>query len=217
MAELTLVSFETCPFVQRSTIALQEKGVDYAIEYIDLRNKPDWFLRISPHGKVPVLRVGETVIFESAVILEYLDETRPPRLHPEDPLERARDRAWFSLSDAINGALFQIMMAADRTELQARAQALRGHLAKLEPEIVGPLWRGEAFCAMDAVTAPGLQRAAWLDALYPELGLLDGLPAVAAWERALRDRPSVLASTVPDIHERFLAALRQHGAVHREA
>ena len=75
MSTLTLVSFDACPFVQRAAILLQEQNRTYDITYIDLRNKPDWFLEISPNGKVPVLKVEETPIFESAVILEYLDDT----------------------------------------------------------------------------------------------------------------------------------------------
>ena len=73
-ANYTLISFDICPFVQRSVITLEEKGVEYEIKYIELENKPDWFLAISPFGKVPVLQANDTVIFESAVINEYLDE-----------------------------------------------------------------------------------------------------------------------------------------------
>jgi len=216
MQSLRLVSFDLCPFVQRSTIALEEKGVPYEIEYIDLADKPDWFLKISPHGRVPVLRVDDTTLFESTVILEYLDETRAPRLHPEDPLERARDRAWFSVADAVNSAVYRMMIAADRDGLTAHAETLKTHLAKLEEQIAGPLWRGEAFTAMDAVAYPGLQRAVWLGALYPELELMDDVPKVAAWEKALADRPSVKRSAVPDLRERFEVAIQKYGAVHRE-
>ena len=77
MANHTLISFDICPFVQRSVITLEEKGVKYNIKYIELENKPDWFLAISPFGKVPVLQVNDKVLFESAVINEYLDETVP--------------------------------------------------------------------------------------------------------------------------------------------
>lgn len=217
MSQLRLVSFELCPFVQRSTIALEEKGVDYDIEYIDLSDKPEWFLAISPHGKVPVLQVGQTVLFESVVILEYLDETREPRLHPEDALERARDRAWFSVADAINGQAWGMMAASDRAALEHHAAKLQGLLAQLEAEVVGPHWRGEGFCAMDAVVYPGLQRARWLAELYSELGHFGGVPKVDAWEASLAERPSVRASTVPDIRARFLQALPGYGAVHAES
>jgi len=67
-----LVSFKACPFVQRVAITLQYKDIDYDIEYIDLGNPPEWFLAISPLKKVPLLIVGDMVIFESAVINESL-------------------------------------------------------------------------------------------------------------------------------------------------
>ena len=70
MAErLKLVSHKLCPYVQRAVIALTEKGVPFERIDIDLANKPDWFLKISPLGKVPVLVVAqdgrEVALFES--------------------------------------------------------------------------------------------------------------------------------------------------------
>ena len=66
-----LISFVLCPYVQRSVITLKEKQVPFTITYIDLQNPPDWFLAISPMGKVPVLRMAQDqVLFESAVINE---------------------------------------------------------------------------------------------------------------------------------------------------
>lgn len=92
--QLTLVSHPLCPYVQRAAIVLQEKGVAFTRRDIDLANKPDRFLHVSPLGKTPVLLVDEAAIFESAVICEFLDETEAPRLHPDAPLARARHRAW---------------------------------------------------------------------------------------------------------------------------
>ncbi|RVK64633.1 glutathione S-transferase family protein, partial [Sinorhizobium meliloti] len=90
-AQLTLISHHLCPYVQRAAIALHEKGVPFERVDIDLANKPDWFLKISPLGKVPLLRIsqdgGEAILFESTVICEYLEETQAgPKLHPADPL-----------------------------------------------------------------------------------------------------------------------------------
>ena len=92
MAKYLLVSFKTCPWVQRSAIALREKNTPFEFRHIEPDNRPDWFLAISPHKKVPVLRIDDTVsLFESSAINEYLDETIAPRLHPEDPIA-ARDQ-----------------------------------------------------------------------------------------------------------------------------
>src|SRR6185295_20138660 len=80
--QLTLVSHRLCPYVQRAAIALAEKGVPFTRRDVDLANKPDWFKAISPLGKVPLLQVDNEVLFESAVIVEYLEETQAPALHP---------------------------------------------------------------------------------------------------------------------------------------
>src|SRR5437899_2032784 len=107
MTSLTLVSHRLCPYVQRAAIALAEKGVAFERRDVDLSCKPDWFKAISPLGKTPVLLVhapqkwepvlrsrtctnnGDAAIFESAVILEYLEETQANPLHPAEPLKRA--------------------------------------------------------------------------------------------------------------------------------
>jgi len=95
MAKYMLVSFKTCPWVQRSAIVLREKRTEFELRHIEPDNRPDWFLAISPHKKVPVLRIDDEVsLFESNAINEYLDETISPRLHPEDPIARAVNRAW---------------------------------------------------------------------------------------------------------------------------
>lgn len=81
MAQLTLVSHHLCPYVQRAAISLMEKGLSFERVTIDLADKPAWFKAISPLGKVPLLRVNEdgdeTVIFESAVILEFWKKPKP--------------------------------------------------------------------------------------------------------------------------------------------
>src|ERR1700687_19143 len=80
MPKLTLISHDLCPYVQRAVIALTEKAVPFDRVTIDLASRPDWFLAISPLGNVPLLKVDDAVIFESAVILEYLEETQPKPL-----------------------------------------------------------------------------------------------------------------------------------------
>src|SRR6188474_401494 len=100
---LKLISHKLCPYVQRAAIALSEKGIPFERIDIDLANKPDWFLKISPLGKTPVLLVGDVPIFESAVILEYLEETQSKPLHPTDAVDRAEHRAWIEFGSAVLG------------------------------------------------------------------------------------------------------------------
>src|ERR1700733_4180978 len=100
-ATLKLISHKLCPYVQRAVIALAEKGVGFERIDIDLASKPDWFLAISPLGKTPVLLVGDKALFESAVILEYLEQTQPRPLHPADALMRAEHRAWIEFGSTV--------------------------------------------------------------------------------------------------------------------
>src|SRR3954468_24665593 len=124
MVALTLVSHQLCPYVQRAAIALAEKGVAYERVDVDLANKPDWFKALSPLGKTPVLQVGETAIFESAVILEYLEETQPNPLHPADPLGRAEHRSLIEFGAAILNDIWGLYSASDRAAFDAKRQQL---------------------------------------------------------------------------------------------
>ena len=100
--DIELISFDLCPFVQRSVITLLEKNIPFKRTNIDLANKPDWFLQISPLGKVPVLRINGNILFESAVINEYLDEITPPSMHPQDSLQKAVNRAWIEFGSELS-------------------------------------------------------------------------------------------------------------------
>ena len=122
--KLTLVSHRLCPYVQRAVIALAEKGAPFERTDIDLSNKPEWFLRVSPLGKTPVLLVGETAMFESAVILEYLEDTQAPALHPADALARAEHRAWIEFGSAILNDIAGLYAAADAPAFDAKAASI---------------------------------------------------------------------------------------------
>lgn len=206
-----LVSFELCPFVQRAVITLHEKGVDHELRYIDLAHPPEWFLRLSPLGKVPVLRVGDAVLFESAVINEYLDETHPPSLHPHDPLQRARNRAWIEFGSSLLMAGHGLMVAPDREAFEAKEAELTALLARLEPEVVLPWFNGPAFSLVDAAIAPFFQRLAVIETLRPGQRL-ESWPRLRRWGDELLRRPSVAASVPPEFDAKLAAYLRAKGA-----
>lgn len=213
MPELKLISFNLCPFVQRSIIALEEKGAPYAIEYIDLKNKPQWFLELSPLGKVPILVVEGTVLFESAVIAEYIDEiTGEPHLLPRDPLERAKNRAWVEVASELFRKFYKLYSAPDQPSAEKATRAVRSVLSRFEEVITrGPFFNGCDFSLVDAAAAPALQRMSWCNELVPSLRLFDELPRVDAWRQLLLQRASVQRSTVPNIRELFVDYLKNLG------
>src|SRR5215467_3560982 len=153
-APLKLISHKLCPYVQRAVIALTEKRVPFERIDIDLANKPDWFLKVSPLGKTPVLMVGNHAIFESAVILEYLEETQARPLHPADPLVRAEHRAWIEFGSAVLNDIAGLYSAADEAAFKAKAAQLEARFARLETRIQGPWFDGETFSLVDAVFGP---------------------------------------------------------------
>src|SRR3977135_2879457 len=150
-AQLKLISHKRCPYVQRAVIALTEKGVPFERIDIDLANKPDWFLAISPLGKTPVLQVSDTAIFESAVILEYLEETERKPLHPADPLARAEHRAWIEFGSAVLNDIAGFYAARDEAALKAKTAQLEQRFKRLEARLVAAPWfDGDHFPPGDA-------------------------------------------------------------------
>ena len=192
---------------------LNEKNVPYEIEYVDLRNKPDWFLAMSPTGKVPVVETPEGFrLFESGVINEYLDEVHSPHFLPETPLARAQDRMWQELVVGMYGDVYQLYTAADDTEAQAALDGVRLRLSRLAQEVSGPLFRGEQFSLVDAAAAPVLMRLSWAQRLAPSLDPFAESPRVGAWRDVLLARPSVRDSVLPDLFEIFADSVKRNEA-----
>lgn len=202
-ASLELISFALCPFVQRSAITLLEKQVAFKTTYIDLQNLPDWFAAISPFGKVPVLRVADTVLFESAVINEYLDETHPPSMHPADPLERARNRAWIEFGSDLLFNLYRLYTAADEDNFDKERDQLAGKLERLETQLgEGPFFNGPQLSLLDTAYAPLFQRIDILERQRP-LELIE-TPRVQRWSSALLERESVHRSVRESFADDFV-------------
>ena len=197
-APLKLISHKLCPYVQRAVIALTEKGVPFERIDIDLANKPDWFLKISPLGKTPVLVVGEHAIFESAVILEYLEETQPNPLHPADALGRAEHRSWIEFGSAVLNDIAGLYSAADETAFRVKAAQLETRFARLEARIAAAPWfDGEKFSLVDAVFGPVFRYFDVFDEIG-DFGILTGKPKLVRWRAALAARPSVRSAVSAD-------------------
>lgn len=210
---LTLVSHALCPYVQRAAIVLAEKGVAFERRVVDLADKPDWFIAISPLGKTPVLLVDDVPIFESAVICEYLDETLAPRLHPADALERAQHRGWIEFGSALLNDIGALYNAPDAAALAARRDTLAARFARVETALPadGPWFGGASFSIVDAVYAPVFRYFDVFDA-FADLGVFDAAPKLRAWRRALAARASVRDAVGADYDQRLRAFLRARGS-----
>ena len=201
---LELISTRRCPFVQRSVITLNYKGIEHEMVFVDLDDPPDWFVEISPMGRVPVLRVdGRTVIFESAVINEYLDDVTPPSLHPADPLERALNKSWIEFGGSCCSLTFQIMVAADKQAYEDTVDQLAGNLGQVEAVLGdGPYFNGDSFALIDAAYAPVFIR---LDVFRDLFGLdiTSDLPRIRDWASTLLAMPAVQSARVPELPDLF--------------
>ena len=213
MAKYLLVSFKTCPWVQRAAIVLREKGVDFEFRHIEPDNRPDWFLAISPHKKVPVLRLdGKLSLFESNAIAEFLDETIQPRLHPEDPVQRAMNRAWTDYVPTFASAVTGTAYAATEADFAKAAAAIPVPFERLEGALArqnaGPFFSGAAYSLVDAAYAPFLQRYRFLDRVK-RLGHIEKFPRLKAWSDALLARPSTHSFPPAEFETMYREALKR--------
>ncbi|TGM45143.1 glutathione S-transferase family protein [Leptospira biflexa] len=217
MTKPTLVSFKLCPYVQRSVINLLEKKVEYEIKYIDLANKPDWFLKISPFGRVPVLVVGEEVLFESAVINEYLDETNLPSLHPKDPLLKAKHRAWAEFASALLVDQYGWTMSKEESDSNKKKEEILSKFKILESILPEPkngtlYFAGESKHLVDTAYAPFFMRMEFLKNKGVQFDLVSGFPKVQTWSDTLLSLPSVKNSVLPEVPKEYIEFIKAHNS-----
>lgn len=96
-AALTLYSGWFCPFVQRVWAVLEEKGIPYRYVEVNPYHKSEELLSINPRGLVPTVEYEGKALYESSVLLEFLEDVFPEvgvRLRRDDVVERARGRIW---------------------------------------------------------------------------------------------------------------------------
>jgi len=202
---MKIVSFKICPFVQRVIAVLELKGVDYDVEYISLMDKPGWFVQVSPHGQVPVLIEDAGVLFESGPISEYIDEVYGAfRLHPNDPFNKARHRAWIEL--AATNYLVQCATQRSPTVTDLETNMAKFSLAFSEIENVldeEPYFAGAELSLVDATWFPLLHRA-YLIEQCTGFDCLDGFPKTKRWQAALLAVDALMRSAPEGFTEEFV-------------
>lgn len=217
--QLTLISHPLCPFVQRAAIVLLEKNVPFERIDVDLAAKPDWFMALSPLGKVPLLKVElpdstDAILFESTAICEYLNETQGGiNLYSNDALSRAQQRAWVEFGVAVLSDAWQFLNANDLVIADAKKAAFRDKLQRLESNLEQiPYFAGSAFSMVDAMFAPVFR---YFDMLSPVVSqpIFDNLPRVSEWRSSLANRPSVISAVRDDYADRFKQHLIKQQAI----
>ncbi len=210
----TLISHNLCPFVQRAAIALKEKGIAFERRDIDLANKPDWFLELSPLGKVPLLLVDEdTVLFESSVIAEYINEISGSELLATDTLEKSRQRAWIEFASSVIANIGQLYNAANDVAFDEARAELKHKWRTLETNIADGGWfSGGNFSLVDAAFAPAFR---YFDVIEPLTGIdfFADTPGLRQWRADLAARPSVRSAVASDYESRLREFLAKRNSI----
>jgi glutathione S-transferase len=211
MTQIELYTARLCPFAMRVRLALAEKGVQASEIEIDPQNKPAWFVEMSPNGKVPLLRHGANLVWESAVICEYLDEVcSGVALLPQDPYARAQARIWVKFADdRLYARTEALLHSFDRSHHAAITAELADSLRVVEREAFagamreGPYWLGAEFSLADLAFYPWFEQVCVLGK-YFGLQIPDECHRLRAWKEAVAARETV--KTIGKPPEFYLAA-----------
>lgn len=218
----TFITTWSCPYAQRTWIALNAKQLQFSPVFVDLQDKPEWFFKHNPYGRVPTLVWQDngqpTSLYESLICNEFIADLEGPALLPQDAAQRAQARLLIDQFGAKFGAAFgKVMFAADAAasstaadELTAALQWVEGELAKSE----GPLFIGKELSLVDAAVAPFVLRLRVLEGLG-NYKVPEGLPRLQAYSEALLAHPAVAASiTPPDSSRSYFDQLVENYKAH---
>ena len=195
---MTLYSAEVCPFVHRTRLVLAEKGLEHELVEIDTENKPEWFLELSPNGKVPLLKHGQAMLYESLVINEYLEDCFPaPALRPTEPLLCAQMRLWIDFCATKFVPAWAALMKAENEEQQRlHSEQLQNHLLFMEAEATAhfdegqPYWCGAELSLADVAFFPFFERMPVLEYYY-KFQIPQACARLKRWWKVMEERPSV--------------------------
>lgn len=205
---LTLYSFRICPFVERTNILINEKDISCERIYVDIRNKPDWFLKLSPHGKVPLLKVDDTLIFESSVINDFLDDISSSTLYPPEPINRAYNKSWIEWGSTLVFDAYNMTLATNTSAFEQQRKIVEKKLAILEDEIYSePYFNGSSFSMIDIAYAPLFRRFDRLAKQF-DIDLLENFPKLKNWSNNILTRESVINGFHENFDEEFHLLLK---------
>ncbi len=158
---MTLFSRANCPWSHRTRLVLAEKSINIDIVYVDGDHLPEDLLDLNPYNTVPTLVDRELVLYDSRVIIEYLDERFPhPPLMPVDPVTRAQfrlalfriEKDWYGLADEISTA------SDNRKAGRARKILEESIVSSAEIFAAKPFFLSDEFSLVDCSIAPILWR-----------------------------------------------------------
>ncbi|KAJ7964493.1 Glutathione S-transferase [Quillaja saponaria] len=172
-----------CPFCQRVLLTLEEKHLNYDLKLVDLANKPEWFLKINPEGKVPVIKLDEKWTADSDVITQSLEEK-----YPTPPLGTPLEKA--SVGSKIFLTFIGFLKSKDPND--GTEQALLNELRSLNDYLKenGPFINGKDISAVDLSLGPKLYHVEIALGHFRKWSVPDSLPYVKSYTEAIFSRDS---------------------------
>ncbi len=211
--DVFLISFRICPFVVRSQIVAEEKGITLSTTYIDLDNKPDWFLKMSPTQTVPALTIGDKVIFESSIICDFIDAITLESLYPDDLVAKYHNKSWIEFVSTIIFQQYSFMLSKDEDKYTDNLQQFESSLKKIEAIFPSsPYFNGEPFSIIEAAFAPVAFRMELTKSLVGHDSFVE-LPKIRMWATNILKRNSVKKYLDRKFEEEFVDHLVSNDAI----
>ncbi|MEF8834280.1 MAG: glutathione S-transferase N-terminal domain-containing protein [Halofilum sp. (in: g-proteobacteria)] len=157
---MTLYSAPDCIFSHRARVVLAEKDIQSAINYVDPDDPPEDLRDLNPYSSLPTLVDRDLVLYDSRVIIEYLDERFPhPPMMPVDPVSRAHTRlALFRIETDWYRLLPDLEGSERGPRDKARKELRESVIAANDVFAVRPFFLSDEFTMVDASIAPILWR-----------------------------------------------------------
>ena len=196
MTTIELITSHVCPFAQRTHMALIEKGLEFTVREVDLSDKPAWFEDLSPTSKVPVVKIADEIVWESAIANEYIEDKFPDvPLLPGDPWLRAQARIWIDYCNTRWVEDFYALLGAKDAEGQKDlGDRVRQDLRHMEANGMaalssGPFWLGSSVSLVDLAFWPFFERFPLLSH-YRRVTIPEDCPRLLRWCDEMAARPS---------------------------
>nr|ABR24228.1 omega class glutathione S-transferase [Alitta succinea] len=203
-----LYSMRFCPYAQRTRMVLLHKNIPHEIINVNLKYKPDWFLKRNPWGLAPTLELNKKVIYESAICDDYLEEIYPQNpLYPKDAYKKARHKIFMEHFAKVIPLFYEILRhKKDPLEVTAK---IRERLAIFEEELTGDYFGGETDSQVGMLD---LRIWPWFERfeLFKMNGIdvLKPLPKLERWVERMMQEPVVKATYFPpEMHQKFFTSL----------
>ncbi|XP_063987352.1 pyrimidodiazepine synthase-like [Diachasmimorpha longicaudata] len=208
--KLRLYSMRFCPYAQRVHLVLDQKKIPYDVVFINLGDKPDWYLEKNPLGKVPSIELPTgDILFESLLITDYLNEAHAQsNLYPDDPLLKAKDKLLIERFNSVISLMYKLYLepSVDRELFE---EALKG-LEIFDRELGKrgtPFFGGNKPGMLDLMIWPWCERADLIRILRGEQYAIprERFLRLLQWKSAMKDDPSVKISYLePEIHAKYM-------------